>query len=111
MPRFPDDDLYIDHDGILVERCEIGGQSVVVHYEDDIPESDITMIDGIRVTTALRTTIDMAPSLEPHELRDMLDNFLGRRLFTVADAWARIEQPDMRNRRGAEILRRVLPPC
>jgi len=54
-------DLWIDHNGCLTERRLLGGQAVIVHY-DDIPESDITVVDGIRVTTPLRTVIAWRPT-------------------------------------------------
>src|SRR5438067_1395818 len=38
----------------------VGGQPVIVHY-GNVPESDITVHGGIRVTTPLRTVIDLAP--------------------------------------------------
>lgn len=52
-------DMYIDPRGHLVERIDMGGQQVHVHYRD-IPESDITTVHGLRVTTPLRTVIDIA---------------------------------------------------
>src|SRR5437016_14407518 len=46
------DDIYIDSNGCPTERIGVGGQEVVVHY-DDIPESDITTVRGLRVTTPI----------------------------------------------------------
>jgi hypothetical protein len=42
--------LGVDSDGVLVERAWMGGHDVIVHY-DDLPESDITVLNGVRVTT------------------------------------------------------------
>lgn len=64
------DKFFIDANGCLTERVDLGGQEVIVHY-DDVPESDITSIDGIRCTTALRTVIDVAPELDRTELEQM----------------------------------------
>lgn len=105
--RIPDDDFYIDANGCLTERVNLGGQDVIVHY-DDIPESDVTSINGIRCTTALRTVIDLAPELEAPELRKIVRDCLDRRLFTPEEAMARIAKPDMLNRPGARLLRQVL---
>lgn len=58
MPELPDD-IYFDVNGALTERRRMGGQDVVVHY-DDIPDTDITVVRGIPCTTALRTVIDLA---------------------------------------------------
>ena len=101
-------DVYFDGNGCFTERVEVGGQEIIIHY-DDIPESDETTVDGIPVTTALRTVIDMAPEVDRATLERMVDDALARRLFTVEEAWARLAQPDMRTRPGAEILRRMLP--
>lgn len=38
----------------------------------------------------------------------MVGNFLGRGLFTVEEAWARISEPDMADDPGALLLRRLL---
>ena len=50
----------IDPRGFLIERTTINGEEVILHYRD-IPESDITTLHGIRLTTPLRTVIDLAP--------------------------------------------------
>jgi hypothetical protein len=101
--------LGVDGNGLLTERVMIGGQEVIVHY-DDVPPSDITLVDGIRCTTPVRTIIDCAPDLTTAELLDMLDQALRRNLVTLEEAWERIRQPDMQGRRGADLLRRLLPP-
>jgi hypothetical protein len=80
---------------------------MIVHY-DDIPESDITTIDGLRCTTALRTVIDLAPELETAELMQIVRDCLDRRLFTPEEAMARVAKPDMLTRHGAKLLRQVV---
>ena len=101
--------LGVDGNGVPTERRRLGDQTVIVHY-DDVPASDITVVDGIRCTTALRTVIDLAPELVPADLDLMVRDSLGRGLFTIDDAWRRLSQPDMATRRGAAILRALLPP-
>jgi hypothetical protein len=81
---------------------------VIAHY-DDIPEKDITTVQGIRCTTALRTVIDMAPDVDAATLARMVQDCLDRRLFIVEEAKARLAEPDMLTRRGAELLRKTLP--
>jgi hypothetical protein len=78
-----------------------------VHY-DDIPEKDLTTVDGIRCTTALRTVIDSAPEVDANNLELMVRDCLDRELFTVEEALARIAEPDMAHRRGAQLLRDFL---
>lgn len=101
--------LGVDGNGAPTERAWIGGQEVIIH-RDDMPASDITTLHGIRVTTALRTVIDIAPEVTAEHLADIVEDCLERRLFTVDEAWARLAQQDMVGRRGAEMLRDVLPP-
>lgn len=105
--RIPADDFYVDANGCLTERVTTNGLDVVVHY-DDIPESDITTINGIRCTTPLRTVIDLAPELETPELKQIVRDCLDRRLFTVEEAMARVAEPDMLTRPGAKLLRQVV---
>ena len=106
-----DDDsepLGVDGNGLLTERMWLGDLEVIIH-RDDIPETDITMIDGIRVTTALRTVIDLAPEVTASHLAEMMQDCLARGLFTVEEAFRRIAEPDMVGRKGADLLRRALP--
>lgn len=100
-------DTWIDGNGCLTERKLVGGQEVVVHY-DDIPDKDVTVLRGIRVTTPVRTLIDCAPELPRSQLVRMVRTGLDKRLFTVAEAYARIREPDMCERRGAILLGEVL---
>lgn len=100
--------LFVDGNGVPAERRWVGGTEVVVRY-DNIPASDITTVDGIPCTTALRTVIDLAPEIDPAELEHMVRDFLDRRLFTVEEAWRRLAQPDMATRTGAGLLRQLLP--
>jgi hypothetical protein len=102
-------EIFFDGNGLLTEHTYLNGQPVIIHYDDSIPESDLTVVRGIRCTTALRTAIDIAPEVTEAELRDIVVDFLARGLFTTAEAWERVSQPDMLDRPGAELLRRVLP--
>jgi hypothetical protein len=99
----------VDGNGQLTERAWLGDQEVIIHRED-IPESDLTTISGIPCTNALRTVIDIAPEIETAHLERIVQDCLARRLFTVEEAARRIAQSDMVGRRGAELLRRALPP-
>jgi len=99
-----DRDLYLDENGCVTEVKTVGGREVVVHY-DDVPESDVMVIDGMRVTTPLRTVIDLATSVSDEELARMIGDCLRRHLFTVEDALTRTSESDMLERRGAQIVR------
>ena len=118
----PPDPLHVDEDGTLVgarrlddrgqgldalvEVRVIGGQEFLVRYVDELPEKDRSVVDGIPCTTALRTVIDLAadPAIDEAGLDRIVNQFLDRGLFTVAEARARIAAPDMCRRRGAALV-------
>lgn len=106
------DDGGLDHLGFdpaddPVEVMIVGGQKLIVHTAD-LPAKDLTVVDGIRCTTALRTIIDIAPGLSRRDLEHVLGDCLHRGLFTVDEAIARVGEADMRSRPGAVLLREVL---
>lgn len=84
------------------------GDEATIHYVD-VPEGDVTVVRGIPCTTALRTVIDLAPSMEAEHLGRVVDDALRRELFTVEEARARLAEPDMAERPGAMLLAQVLP--
>jgi hypothetical protein len=103
----PTTPLGVDSNGGLIERAWIGDVEVIVHH-DDVPESDITTVRGIRCTTPIRTLIDLAPTTPQIALREMVVDAVRRRLFTKDEAWERLSRPDMADRGGAELMREVL---
>jgi hypothetical protein len=110
--RFDEDeravyDLKLDSNGDLVEVVDVGGHAVVVHYSD-LPDEDVTVVDGIPCTTALRTLIDVAPDVGLRELERMVRDCLARGLFTAEHAFERLAAEDMRTRPGAVRLRALL---
>jgi hypothetical protein len=105
--RHDERDLYLDANGVLTERVNLDGQEVIVHY-DDIPESDITELNGMRMTTALRTVIDVAVETGTDWLRIAVPDCLERGLFTVDEAVTRCTQPDLVRHPGARMLRGML---
>jgi hypothetical protein len=106
VPDVPDD-MWIDANGAPTELYRDAGREVVVHW-DDVPEKDLTVVDGIPCTTALRTVIDLAPELTDDELRRIIGDCLARGLFTVDEAVARVGEEDMARRAGARRLRALL---
>ena len=97
----------VDANGLPMSVMWLGDQRVIVHYAD-IPESDVTTVDGMRCTTALRTVIDCAAELDHAAVAEMVRAGLARGLFTLDEVWERLSQPDMRTYPGAEVLRAVL---
>lgn len=100
--------LGFDGNGCFTELWRTDDVDVVVHY-DDVPESDVTVVDGIRCTTLIRTLIDLAPECEPDEIAAMIDDALGRGTLRLDEAWARVTAADMIDRPGARIIRALLP--
>lgn len=110
--RFDEDgpaieELEVDRNGDPVEVIEVGGRKVVVHYRD-IPDEDLTVVDGIPCTTALRTMIDVAVDTERLEFEGMVGSCLARGLFTADEARVRLSAHDMRTHPGALLLRAAI---
>lgn len=99
--------LFIDSNGNPSERRRINGQELIIHYVD-IPPKDITTVKGIPCTTALRAVIDVATDTHPDLLLEMIENCLRRKLFTLAEAQARLAEDDMRAHPGAPLVRAAL---
>jgi hypothetical protein len=62
----------------------------------------------MRVTTPLRTVIDLAAQMGDDELTRLVDDFMARGLFSREEALERTNQPDIADRLGAQVLRRLL---
>jgi hypothetical protein len=106
QPSLPDE-YFIDHNGCLAERTRVGEIDIVTHY-DDVPESDVTVVNGLRCTTPLRTVIDLAIQYDEKDLEMVIRDCLDRRLFTPHEAFERVDQPDLRGRPGARRFARIL---
>lgn len=104
----PSDRLYLDLNGSPTERRRLGDQEVIIHYAD-LPSKDRTVVQGIPCTTALRTVIDLATSVDRDHLCRMIDDCLARRLFTLEEGRARLAEGDMARHPGAPLFRRALP--
>ncbi|MDK1291003.1 MAG: hypothetical protein QGM46_01425 [Actinomycetota bacterium] len=70
--------------------------SFTVHESKDLRASDIVHVDGIPVTTAARTVVDLGASAPPWFVERCLDTGLRKRLFTAWDVYrviARVARP------------------
>ena len=111
MDAYDDDaEYFIDENGCLDEVRDLGGTKLVIHY-DDIPQFDKTVVDGLPMTTPLRTAIDTAIQVGEADLERLISECLEKRLFTRAEAWERISQPDICDRPGTRRFARVLERC
>ncbi len=101
------DRMELDTNGDPMEIVEIDGKEVIVHFAD-LPDHDVTVVDGIPCTTALRTVIDVVVDMEDSELVAIVRDAVARELFTVAEAHARLAEDDMRTHPGAVLLRSII---
>jgi hypothetical protein len=79
---------------------------IAAHTRDLRPE-DITEERGIRITTPLRTALDLGCMLHPREALAALDALARLHDFTVVDLQR--ELPRFRGRRGVRQLRELVP--
>lgn len=98
---------YRDHNGTEVEVRHMGAIELHVRRVT-YPPQDLTVVDGIRTTTALRTVIDIASGVTPADLLAMLADALGKGIFDVVEARRRIAEADLVNHPGARALGAVL---
>ena len=97
----------VDATGNPVE-CGVFQGGVVIVHRQDIPESDVTTVKGIRCTTVVRTIIDVAVDMEPDDLRATVADAVRRGLFSDSDLHDRLAQPDMHAHAGARAVRLAL---
>lgn len=80
---------------------------VIWHESYLLDERSVTEIDGIPVTTPARTLADLAVVVDPDALQRVLDDFLRRRLVSIASTARLLERLGPR-RLGATALRAIL---
>jgi len=82
-------------------------QTVVWHESYFLDERDVTEIDGIPVTNATRTVLDLAAVLEEDHLIRVMDDMLRRGLTSIEKLGKELERMGPR-RPGAKRMRAVL---
>jgi very-short-patch-repair endonuclease len=82
-------------------------QDVVWHESYFLDDRDVTEIDGIPVTSATRTVLDLAAVLDDDHLIRVLDDMLRRRLTSIEKLGKELERMGPR-RPGAKRMRAVL---
>lgn len=64
-------------------RSERGrGDEIRIRFAD-LPESDITEVNGLRVTTLVRTLIDLSAETEPNEAARYIEQAIEKGLITL----------------------------
>ena len=100
---------YAEHDGAPpIETCVLRGhepterQQVAGNTRDLLPE-DWVELDGLRVTTPLRTALDLGCSLRPHDALGAMDALMRGQGFSHGDMRTLLRR--YRGRRGVVQLR------
>jgi len=81
---------------------------VVVHRPSDLTAGAITRKDGVPVTTAVRTLVDLGGVQRKPQVEGALDVAVSRRLVTLDGVRAGLDLVARRGRRGAGVLRSLL---
>ena len=91
---------------VLRNHCRIRRHGLV-GGERDLADGDVIELHGVRVTTPVRTAMDLACRLSRRDALAALDGFMRAHGLTAADL--RAELPRYRRRRGVVQLRRLIP--
>lgn len=83
-------------------------QSGVVHHPRSLPPIDLTVVDGIPVTTVARTLIDLAAIMPADAIEEVLDDALRRNLVSIARVRWRLQESGSRGRAGTRALQAFL---
>jgi hypothetical protein len=79
----------------------------VVHTSRDLRPGHTARVDGLAVTTPLRTIFDLAGTLHPGRTERLLDNAAGRGLCTYRGLHRMLDDFAGRGRAGVELLREL----
>ncbi len=82
--------------------------NLVVHETKALDERDITVVDGIRVTTIERTLLDLGAVRHPLTVERALETALRKELTTLPDLRSTLLRRGRRGRNGAGVLRVLL---
>ena len=79
-----------------------------VHESKDLLEADVAAIDGIPVTTATRTVVDLGASAPQWLVEACVDGGLRKGLFTIGDVDRFVARVARKGRRGVGVIRPIL---
>ena len=100
-------------DGITRDRIELvttrslRSDHVIVRRVRSLPDDDVRLIKGIRVTSPARTVHDIAACVPSSILERSLDDLIRRKLVRVDDLLRRLKR-DGNGRKGSGVLRNLL---
>jgi hypothetical protein len=94
---------------ILTERWHRRpNASVRVHETRLLHPDDITEVDGIPLSSAARTWVDLGAVLPTHRVEQALDNGPGRHLLVPEQVWECVERLDCPGRPWVRMARRLI---
>ena len=104
---------FVDCDEDLVEVTALRHRrrhrrDVVWHESGHLDSSDVSESEGIPVTRALRTVLDLGLVFDIDRLEELLDDGLRRGWFSTRSVWRRWEQLGGDLRPGGRVVRAVL---
>jgi hypothetical protein len=93
---------------VVVRRWTREHREHTVHESKDLVEDHVVVVDGIRVTHAVRTIVDLGASAPPWLVESCLDEGLRRELFTIGEVEGFVRRVAKRGRRGVGVIRPIL---
>ncbi|HVE93805.1 MAG TPA: hypothetical protein VNB24_02705 [Acidimicrobiales bacterium] len=85
-------------------------RGVILHRSNKLPDSHVTVIQGVPVTTLARTLVDLSAVVSPARLGLIVDDARRRGLITYAQVQEIREELRARGRRRTRVVDRVLGP-
>ena len=83
-------------------------EGVTIHVTRNLPVVDITKMDGLKLTSVLRTLADLGAVVGPTTVEDCLDEALRRRLTSTRQLDRHLDRLAGSGRRGVGVLRTLL---
>jgi very-short-patch-repair endonuclease len=74
-----------------------------VHWSNSVPSTDVVVLRGLRVTSRLRTLLDVAGTSDANDARACVDEAMRRRWVTAEQLSRLVERSS--NARGVELIR------
>ena len=93
---------------VTTRHDRVHRDSFIVHESLDLLEHDIVVVDGLPVTTAARTVVDLGAVARPRLVEACLDDGLRRHLFTLDEVRRFVNRVARRGRRGVGVIRPML---
>lgn len=101
QPGYPIEVMIFDRRGISIP-------GVIVHRPRVVAEGDTTTVDGIPITSAIRTFFDVAPRVSMRTLETAFDDALRRRAISLGGMATRLRAVSVPGVRGTRRIARLL---